>query len=160
VPLFPLPAPVTVLIDGRPLPAYERAYVTGGRVFAPLGPMLLQVADRVWYDGDALVVERDGRRVRILVEPDPFDRLETTYVAAGPLLRALGETVRYRRGERRLEVLTPATIVESPEPFNPAVPAASPRPVFTAAPLATARPLWTGSPLPRRTPLPNPPPRG
>ena len=34
VPLFPPGAPVTVLVDGRPLAAYARAYLIGSRVFA------------------------------------------------------------------------------------------------------------------------------
>jgi hypothetical protein len=143
-----------VLVDGRPLAAYVHAYLAGGRVFAPVIPLLAQLADRVWFDGDVLVVERAGRRVRVRVAPAFPDQLDGTYVPAGPVLRALGDAVRYDAGSRSLEVRTPARVVASPTPFNPTMPSVAPSVVFTPQPAVTPRPAVSGSPLPRRTPLP------
>jgi len=118
--------------------------------------MLLELADRAWYDGAELVIERDGRRIRVVVGPKPFERLDSVYVAAGPFLRGLGESVRYRGDRRELEIRTPEQAVASPTPFVATV-SPAPRVVFTPEPVATPRPVWSGSPLPRRTPLANPP---
>jgi hypothetical protein len=147
-----------VLIDGRPLATYVRAYVAGGRVFAPLSPVLTRVADRLWFEGNELVVERGERRVRIRLASVPGDRLNGSYVAVGPVLRALGASVRYDSGSRRLSVrLSPHATVVSPAPFDATLPSVAPNAVFTPAVPSTPRPIWTGSPLPRRTPLAAPP---
>jgi hypothetical protein len=143
-----------VFIDGRPLAAYVHAYLAGGRVFAPVMPLLAQLADRVWFDGDVLVVERGGRRVRVRVAPVFPGQLDGTYVPAGPVLRALGDAVRYNGESRSLQVQTPARVVASPTPFDPTAPSVVPSTVFTAQPAVTPRPVVSGSPLPRRTPLP------
>ena len=159
VPVFPPPAPVTMLIDGRPLPTYFRAYVAGGRVFAPLEPVLLRLADSAWIEGSTLVISRDGRIVRVLLPGG--DRGEGAYVEVGPLVRGLGDAVAYDGKRRVLEVWTPGPTVSSPTPFDSSAPTAPPQTVFTPQPVATPRPLWTGPPLPRRTPLPvgkSPPP--
>ncbi|HEY1975661.1 MAG TPA: hypothetical protein VGG89_03880 [Candidatus Baltobacteraceae bacterium] len=152
VPVFPPPAPVTMLVDGRPLPAYFRAYVVEGRVFAPLEPVLLRLADRAWIEGSTLVIERDGRSVRVLLPGGK--RSEGAYVAVGPLVRRLGEAVAYDGHRRVLEVWTEAPMVTAPTPFDATTPTVPPRPVFTPQPEATPRPVWSGPPLPRRTPLP------
>ncbi|MEO6835020.1 MAG: hypothetical protein ABI231_03820, partial [Candidatus Tumulicola sp.] len=94
MPVFPPAPPVTVLIDGRRLPAYVRAFVARGRVYAPVSPLLRSLADRIWVEGGALVVERDGRRVRVPFALRFGEDLDDSYVAVGPLLRALGESVR------------------------------------------------------------------
>ena len=159
MPLFPPPTPVTVLVDGRPLAAYERAYVARGRVFAPVSPLLTRVVDRLWFDG-----QHDGARARRAARsralpPAAAARLENAYVMVGPVLRELGIAVRYEAAGQRLSVSTPGHgAVASPTPFNPAAPTVAPSAVFTPAEPSTPRPLWTGSPLPRRTPLPHPPP--
>jgi hypothetical protein len=157
VPVFPPPAPVTILIDGRPLPAYFRPYLARGRVFAPLAPVLERLADRAWLEGATLVIERDDRRVRVIVPG--IDRIDATYVSVGPLVRGLGETVTYDPQRRELDVWTAAPVLALPTPFDPQLPEASPQPVFTPQPVPTPRPLWSGPPLPRRTPLPLPLPR-
>jgi hypothetical protein len=148
-----------VLIDGRPLPAYVRAYVEGGRVFAPVAPVLTRLADRLWFEGNELVIQRGERRVRVRLGAELAGQLDTTYVPAGPTLRALGASVQYDASAHRLVVRlhAPATVT-SPSPFNPAAPSSAPNDVFTPLPPATPRPVWTGSPLPRRTALPVPPP--
>lgn len=141
-----------MLVDGRPLPTYFRAYIADGRVFAPLEPVLLRLADRAWVEGSTLVISRDGRVVRVLLPGG--DRGEGAYVAVGPLVRRLGETVVYDRKRRVLEVWTPGSTVSSPTPFDASAPAAPARAVFTPQPVPTPRPIWSGPPLPRRTPLP------
>jgi hypothetical protein len=157
VSVFPPGAPVTVRLDGRPLPSYVRAYVADGRVFAPVRPLLSRLADRIWFDGDVLVIVRDGRVVRIPLQTRTPDALDSAFVTIGPVLRALGETVTFDARTRLLEVRSTRreSIVAAPPVSEPA---ASPRAVFTPEPVATPRPVWSGSPLPRRTPLPQPPP--
>ncbi|MGC1382056.1 MAG: hypothetical protein WA814_13660 [Candidatus Baltobacteraceae bacterium] len=158
MPLFPPDTPVTVEVDGRPLAAYVRAFAAGGRVFAPVSPLLEQLADRLWFEGSTLVIERAGRRVRVALGKGFSGDLNALYVPAGPVLRALGASVRYEPAARRLEVRLPAAGgIASPTPFNPQAPLIAPNPVFTPLPIPTPRPIWTGSPLPRRTPLPQPP---
>lgn len=152
VPVFPPPSPVTMLVDGRPLPTYFRAYVVDGRVFAPLEPVLLRLADRAWIEGSTLVVERDGRSVRVLLPGG--SRSEGAYVAVGPLIRGLGDAIAFDARRRLLEVWTGSALVTTPTPYDAAAPTSPPRPVFTTEPVATPRPVWSGPPLPRRTPLP------
>ena len=152
VPVFPPSAPVTMLVDGRPLPAYFRAYVVDGRVFAPLEPVVLRLADRAWIEGATLVIQREGRSVRVLLPGG--DRSEGIYVAVGPLLRSLGDAMAYDARRRRLEVWTGAPMVTFPTPYDESAPSSPPRDVFTPEPVATPRPVWSGPPLPRRTPLP------
>jgi hypothetical protein len=157
--LFPLGTPVAVVIDGRALPAYVRAYVAGGRVFAPVTPLLTDLADRLWFDGDTLVIERDGRRVRVRLAPSFPDQLNGAYVPAGPTLRGLGASVRYDPSAHRLLIfLSKRAVISSPTPAGP-TPPATPSAVFTPPPVPTPRPTWTGSPSPRRTALPFPPPQ-
>ncbi|MBV8067272.1 MAG: hypothetical protein JO113_04785 [Candidatus Eremiobacteraeota bacterium] len=159
VALFPPVASVTVLVDGRPMAAYHHAYVSGGRVFAPVDPLLMRLADRLWIDGGTLIVERDGRRTRVGLARGVATALNAAYVPVGPVLRALGLAVRYDAATHRLLVNVPvAAVVASPTPFNAMAPSALPKAVFTPAPPLTPRPVWTGSPLPRRTALPFPPP--
>jgi hypothetical protein len=145
-----------MLVDGRPLPTYFRAYVLDGRVFAPLVPVLLRVADRAWLEGSIVVAERDGRSVRVLLPAGA--RNESAYVAVGPLVRRLGDAVAYDSRRHRLEIWTAPPAVAEPTPFDASVPSVPPRQVFTPQPIATPRPVWSGSPLPRRTPLPAPTP--
>jgi hypothetical protein len=149
---------VTIVVNGRPMESYVQAYVVGGRVFAPVDPLLARLADRLWYDGDSLVVERGSQRIRIRLDraPAPFDGV---YVAAAPVLRALGASLAYEARSHRLYVRVAfPSVVVSPTPFDPTAPSAPPSVIFTPAPPVTPRPLWTGSPSPRRTPLPVPPP--
>lgn len=149
-----------MLVDGRPLAAYERSYVAGGRFFAPVSPLLTRLADRLWFEGDALVVERGSRRVRIPLAPASAGQLGAAYVMMGPVLRALGASVRYDPGSRRVTVSIPVRgAVTSPTPFNASASSVAPSAVFTPPEPATPRPVWTASPLPRRTALPLPPPR-
>jgi hypothetical protein len=141
------------------LRAYARAYVANGRVFAPVDPLLTRLADRLWFEGNTLVVQRDGRRVRIPVPGGDTTALAGTYVAAGPVLQQLGVAAHYDAAAHRLVVrVGERETVALPTPFNARVPAVAPTDVFTPSPSPTPRPIWTGSPMPRRTALPYPPP--
>lgn len=161
MPLFPPEAPVTILLNGHPLPSYVAAYVTDGRVLAPADPLLARLADRMWIEDDTLVVERGPTRIRVPLERRVTDRLDGAYVAVGPVLRAFGASLSFDRKDHRLLVrLPPQESVVTPTPFNPSLPSVAPATVFTPEPPVTPRPVWTGSPLPRRTPLPfSSPPR-
>lgn len=155
MPLFPPEAPVTILLNGHPLPSYVVAYVTDGRVLAPADPLLARLADRMWIEDGVLVVQRGPTRIRVPLERRVTDQLDGAYVAVGPVLRALGASLSYDRKDHRLLVrLAPQESVVTPTPFDPAVPSVAPSAVFTPEPPVTPRPVWTGSPLPRRTPLP------
>ena len=144
-------------LDGHPLPSYVHAYVADGRVFAPVKPLLSRLADRLWFEGNVLVIVRDGRTVRVPLGTRTPDALDSAFVTIVPVLQALGETVTYDTRRRLLEVRS--TRSEGIATSSPAqLPAVSPRPVFTPEPVATPRPVWSGSPLPRRTPLPKPSP--
>jgi len=148
-----------VLIDGRPLAAYVHAYESGGRVYATVAPLLTQLADRLWLSGGTLVVQRGKRRVHVVLEPPYASDYGDTFVPAGPVLRALGASVRYDAPAHRLMVTIPLRApLLAPTPFVPPGEAVVPSSVFTPIPGQTPRPIWTGSPMPRRTALPFPPP--
>jgi hypothetical protein len=150
--LFPPAAAVAVTIDGRPVLAYHGAFVSGGRVYAPLLPFVTRVAYQVWYEDDSLLIARGDRQVRIRLRPRQPSALDGVYVPLASVLRALGVAVAYR--PHHLDIRPGYLAVTSPTPFNPALPSAAPETVFTPIPSPTPRPVWTGSPLPRRTPLP------
>ncbi len=159
MPILPLAAAVTVLLDGRPVSAYVRAFASAGRTYAPLAPYVTRVADRLSYDGSTLVIVRGARSVRLRligVAPDALDR---EYVAIAPLLRDLGESVGYDARRRTVEVDSPsARVVTTPAPFDPNAPQVAPRVVFTPTPIPAPPLVWHGTPAPRRTPLPFPEP--
>jgi len=150
--LFPPAAAVTVAVNGVLVRSYTRAYAAGGRVYAPLRPFVTRVADRLWYDGDTLVIERDGREARVRLEPREPDALDYVYVPIGGILRELGIAVSYQA--HRLDIRLAPPLLSTPSPFDATVPTVAPATVFTPEPSATPRPVWSGAPLPRRTPLP------
>jgi hypothetical protein len=148
-----------VLVDGRLLYSYARAYVRDGRVFVPVAPVMLRLADRAWFDGKVLVLQRAARHVRVRIPRGDSELLATTFVAAGPLIRQLGDDVVYDAHGARLQIRTPRpAIIATPTPYVAPAVTLSPREVFTHSPAPMPRPTWNGPPLPRRTPLPNPPP--
>jgi hypothetical protein len=145
---------VTIAIDGRRLQQYVQAYAEGGRVYAPVTPLLRRLADAAWWDGNTLVVSRAGRQLRVHVPNANWSSPQTAFIEVGPVLRFLGDSVRYDARRRELDVSTPA-----PAPFATPTPyqalQQTQRAVFTPSPPVTPRPQWSGSPLPRRTPLTN-----
>lgn len=148
---------MTVIVDGRRVPQYARAFVANGRVYATTS-LVGSLADRMWIAGRTLTVQRDGRVVRVSLPTGWPANRDATYVAIAPVLRGLGDSVRFRAAARILDVRTPRGVpVSMPTPFAPPAVAPPLRSIFTPEPVATPRPVWTGSPLPRRTPLPFPP---
>jgi hypothetical protein len=148
-----------VLLDGRPVPAYVRAFASAGRTYAPLAPYVTRIAERLWYEGGTLVIERGDRRVRVRLWSVAPDALDREYVPIAPLLRSLGESVRYDARTRTVEVGSAGgPEVATPAPFDANARQVAPRVVFTPAPIATPHPVWHGAATPRRTPLPFPEP--
>lgn len=145
-------AAVTIVLDGKPLAAYTAALEVNGRVVAPLRPVVTAIADRLWFEGNTLVIVRDGKTARVPVASRAPDALDHAYIQIAPLLRALGARVDYDAQRHRVDVrLADGLVPESPQPQPQVVP---PRAIFTPVPEPTPRPVWNGSPLPRRTPLP------
>lgn len=146
---------MAVIVDGRRVLHYARAFLANGRVYATTR-LAGSLVDKMWFSGGLLTFERGGRTVSVRLPGGWPVNLDATYVALAPVLRRLGDAVQFRNGA--LEVRTPiATPVATPTPYVPPAVTPLPRAVFTPEPVPTARPVWTGSPLPRRTPLPLPP---
>ncbi|MDP9024681.1 MAG: hypothetical protein M3N13_04840 [Candidatus Eremiobacteraeota bacterium] len=153
--LFPMAALVTVMLNGRPVRGYAGAFEVNGHIFAPVRPYVTRIAERLWYAGDRLAIERDGRIVYVRVSARNPDALERSYVPLGVVLRGLGVSLSYSVGAHVLTVRTVAgDSVATPSPFDPAASEVRPNRVFTPAPVPTARPIFNGPALPRRTPLP------
>jgi len=152
VPVFPPVAAVVVLLDGRPIAAYNQAFERAGRVYVPVRPYVTALADRTWYVGDSLAIARDGRTVFIRMRPSAPDALDRAYVPLAAVARELGANVEFRSGEIDIRTAPPAAVL-APTPI-PSNALAAPRVVFTPVPEPTLRPVWTGPALPRRTPLP------
>ncbi|HVA27031.1 MAG TPA: hypothetical protein VNF68_02560 [Candidatus Baltobacteraceae bacterium] len=122
-----------------------------GHVYAPVQPYATALADRTWYDGNRLVITRDGRTVYVIVRMR-VGELDSDYVPLAALVRELGERSAYRHGELDIQT-APRAAISYPTPIpNGAL--IGPRVVFTPTPVATPRPVWNGPALPRRTPLP------
>ncbi len=152
MPVFPLAAAIVVVLDGRQISSYNQAFVSAGRVFAPVRPYVTAMSDRTWYEGDRLAIARDGHVVYVVMRPSVPEALSGTYVPLAAVARELGAQVEYGRG--RLVIRTaPRVTVGAPTPV-PGRALVEPRIVFTAAPIPTPKPVWSGPPLPRRTPLP------
>jgi hypothetical protein len=153
VSIFPPARTVSVVVDGRPLVAYHRAFEVGGRTYAPLRPYVSRIAERMWYVGDVLVIQRGARYAYVRMASRTPGALASTYVPLAPMLRALGACVQYDDGVVEVR-LSAHQRIALPTPFNPSVPSVAPHSVFTPEPIVTARPVWSGSALPRRTPIP------
>ncbi|MHB8146259.1 MAG: hypothetical protein ACYDGM_03225 [Vulcanimicrobiaceae bacterium] len=153
--LFPPMAAVAIRVNGAPVATYIHPYEAHGEVFAPVRPFITRFADRLWFERGTLVIERDGRRVRVRLPARMPDALDRAYVAIAPILRALGERVQYDPHRRLVEVRSTSDHpITAPTPFVTLAHPVAPRVVFTPVPVATARPVWTGPAIPRRTPIP------
>lgn len=150
--LFPPSAAVTVAVNGYPVRSYHGAYASKGRVYAPLRPFVTELADRIWYEGDTLVIMRSGHSVSVRLGERTPDALDRVYVPLASVLRALGAQVAYQN--RIVEVRLASRPLGTPTPFDVALPTVSPSAVFTPTPTPTPKLRWSGTPLPRRTPLP------
>lgn len=153
--VFPLAAAVTILLDGRPVQGYTGLFEAGGHIFAPVRPFVTRIADRIWYSGDRLAVQRDGKTVFIRLQQREPDALDGEFIPLRAVMNALGADVQYNEILHEVNIRLPLhPRVESPPPFDASAPQVAPTVVFTPSPEATPRPVWSGSPLPRRTPLP------
>lgn len=154
--IFPLAAAtLTVVLDGTPVRSYNRPYIAGGHVMAPLDPYVTAIARSIEYDGRALIVRLGDLFAQVPMSgAPPPGRYQTTYVELAPIARTLGARVWFDAAAQTLYVQLPRVAFATPTPFNPAVPHPSPTAVFTPTPVQTPRPAVTGTPLPRRTPVP------
>ena len=143
---------VAVVVDGAQLSSDPTPTLVRGRVVAPAA-LVAQFADRVTLgNGDAVVVERNGRTCAVRTQrDDPFGRVQIA-----PLARCLGATVSWDGSARTLSIaFVRANVVRTPAPFDPTAPQVAPSAVFTPEPRPpTPRPIDTGVPRPRRTAIP------
>jgi len=121
---------------------------------APVVPFVARCADRIGYQGNKMVIRRDGRVARALTGMVEPTNLQAYYVAVVPLLRALGSQVSYDPATRMLFVRCQARKpLRTPGPNEQRTPQVAPTTVFTPEPVPTPRPTFSGSPHPRRTPI-------
>ncbi len=151
---FPPTAAVTVTYNGQSVRSYNGAISSEGRVYVPVRPYITRLADRVWFDGDTLVMLRGGHTTRVHVRSHHPDALDEVYVPLRLVASALGANVQYVSRAEIAVTMPPSQKPETPAPFDASVPQVTPHAVFTPIPVPTPRPVWTGAPLPRRTPLP------
>ena len=153
--LFPLAAAVTVVLNGHPVRGYAGTFEADGHIYAPVRPYVTGIADRIWYSGDKLSIQRDGRTIVVPIAPRDPDALDSAFVPLRAVMTALGADVQYDAVLHAVNIRAMShPVVALPTPFDALAPQAAPAAVFTPTPVPTPRPTWSGSPLPRRTPLP------
>jgi len=153
--IFPPGAiPVAILLNGSPLQTYNRPYLSGGRIRAPIAPYVTRIADRIALERGALLVTRGGQTFRIRTGAFDPQSLPRVYVEVVPLHRRFGARVVYDSQRHVLDVQLPRRRDVLPgAPLQSAQPHVTPTRVFTPEPLITPRPAYTGTPHPRRTPI-------
>ncbi len=154
--IFPLAAAaLTVILNGTPMHSYEQPRVEKGHIVAPVVPYLTQIATRIKFENDIMVVQRGRFVARIRTGAVSMERLERMFVTIAPIYRALGEHCSYEAASRTLWITSlEVEPIGTMEPFNAKVPRALPTKLFTPEPVITSRPIFKGSPRPRRTPIP------
>ena len=166
---------VIVLLNGAFVPSSPPVRSFGGRLMAPLGPVLSRLVDRVSRDGDAFVLVRGARpctfRIGVpafrcdamirLGDAAPVARDDAVYVPLATVVRAFGGTAAFDAARDTVAIALPASSdLASPAPFDPEAPQAAPTAVFTPQPApATPRAMESGDPRPRRTAIPATPSR-
>lgn len=150
--IFPPAAiPIAILLNGIPLQSYNRPYVAGGQVLAPVAPYVTRIADRISYSGGVMIVSRGRARIAVRIKQSDPTALQNAYVPIAAVLRGLGARVRFNPARRVLEIEIHSH--DEVQVMTPDVPAVAPTMVFTPEPVPTPRPVYTGSPRPRRTPI-------
>jgi hypothetical protein len=149
---------VTVVLGGISLPSSQPAWLSPeGYVYAPIDPIVRNMAQRVQIDPRnlAITIERDGKRVVLASRPDVIAESDgTIYVRLGTVVRDLGGSVSFDAVRKVVTIEMPGPLpVTTATPFNPANPSVAPTMVFTPQPTTTPRPAPTGIPQPRRTPV-------
>jgi len=146
---------VTIVINGAIVSSAAPGRIVGGRVAAPVSPIVVRLASQVAYTPETatVAVERDGRRI---VVPVIFTENGIPYVALAPLVRGLGGSAVFDAPTKTLAIaLGSGGPIETSAPFNPQGPTVAPTTVFTPAPSAAPRRApETGVPHPRRTAIP------
>ncbi|MGH7660127.1 MAG: hypothetical protein ACRENA_04320 [Vulcanimicrobiaceae bacterium] len=147
---------VTVVLHGLPIAALQPAYVKDGAVFAPLQPVVSEIARSTSVDGRDITVRRGDRVVRLRIGRDAYELDDgTIYVRLAHVVQGLGGSVNYDPVRRVAAIVMPATeTVSTPGPYERTAPTVAPTAVFTPQPTVTPRPTPSGTPRPRRTPLP------
>lgn len=148
-------AAVTVIVNGAIVPSVASARIVGGRVVAPVAPIVVRLATRIAVDASRSRVAIDGNGARIVV-PIVYTEEDVPYVELAPVVAALGGSDTFDSRSKTLTiVLRPAGGIATPAPFDPDRPEVAPNPVFTPAPPpATPRAIESGVPRPRRTAIP------
>lgn len=145
---------MAILLNGAALQSYNRPYIAGGRVCAPVAPYITRIADRIGFERGALVASRAGLTVRIRAPRFEPQDLSRSYVPVVTVFTGLGARVHYDAQRHVLEVQLPrAAGVKPVPPFQPPQPHVRPTLIFTPEPVVTPRPAYTGTPHPRRTPI-------
>lgn len=144
--------PVTVVVDGRIVPAALPARLVGGMVLAPVVPFVCALAQRISVDPEAgsITFERGGVSVTMGIPPGDDGAL----VPLGAAARRLGDLVRYDNASHTLSIQSgPPQPVATLTPFAGYAPPPGPLPTFTPTPVPSPRPTVSGVPQPRRTPI-------
>lgn len=150
---------LTVLIDGVPIESSYPACVVGGRVLAPLVPIVARIATSAGVDPDGTVeIARGSRRIRLRLGERAYSLDGTTYVPLALVARRLGGSVAYDGRARTVTVAFPPAPLATPAPWSPSAPTVAPTTVFTPQPVRTPTPPVLGVPRPRRTPVEVPAP--
>jgi len=146
---------VTIVVNGSIVPSFAPARIVGGRVVAPLTPIVVRLASRTVYQPATATIAIERAGVRIVV-PVVFVEDDIPFVELGPVVRGIGGSAVFDSPTKTLAiVLTPAETIVTPVPFDPGKPTVEPTTVFTPAPPpATPRSTDTGVPRPRRTAIP------
>ena len=146
---------VTVVVNGAIVSGSAPACIFGGRVVAPLGPIVVRLVSRAAYQAGSgsVAVERGGLRIS---SPVVFVLADTPYVELGPLVRGIGGSAAFDAPTKTLSiVVAPDAAIATPAPFDPGKPQVAPTTVFTPPPPPpTPRRTDAGEPHPRRTAIP------
>jgi hypothetical protein len=146
---------VTVVVNGAIVSGSAPACIFGGRVVAPLGPIVVRLVSRAGYQAGSgsIAVERGSLRIST---PVVFVLDGLPYVELGPLARGIGGSAVYDAPTKTLSiVMAPDAAIATPAPFDPGKPQVAPTTVFTPPPPPpTPRRTDAGAPHPRRTAVP------
>lgn len=151
-----LAAAVTIIVNGSIVASVTPARIAGGRVVAPLAPVVVRLAARAAYDPIARTVTLDREGKRIVVPVAFVDPDGVPFIEVGRVVRQLGGSAAFDAPTKTLAiVLRSADPISTSSPFDPSRPQVQPTTVFTPAPpAATPRVFESDIPRPRRTAIP------
>ena len=151
---MPMSAAITVVVNGSIVAGAAPARIVGGRVVAPLTPVVVRLATRVSYDPATATVSIQRGTTRIVV-PVAFVENDEPYIALAPVVQRLGGNALFDGRTKTLvinvELIDP---IATPQPYLTPSPDGS-TPVLSPAPaLPTPRDVQSTEPRPRRTAIP------